>query len=180
MDGGGLRATGYVSRRYRRHSNGTQVQLSSPFEGRVIQPDNSIHLVNLTDRTCTCFRYQANEIPCGHAMACIFSQGLTLEPFLPSVLSTATWANSFAAVLPPVSIENLSPAPDDECNPPITRVPRGRPKKERIRREDARGPRGLQTEDMGAMVSPSQALVHRCGTCGETGHNASTCRRPHQ
>jgi len=23
-------------------------------------------------------------------------------------------------------------------------------------------------------------LLHRCGTCGESGHNATTCRRPHQ
>jgi hypothetical protein len=29
-----------------------------------------------------------------------------------------------------------------ECHPPLTRVPRGRPKKERYRKEDIYGPRG--------------------------------------
>ncbi len=34
------------------------------------------------------------------------------------------------------------------CDPPHTRVPRGRPKKERIRSEDVRAPRGLGLEGM--------------------------------
>ena len=154
--------------------------MSSPFEGRVTQNDGAVHIVNLQARICTCCRYQANDIPCSHAMACIFQQGLTLDSFLPSVLSTATWAESFAAALPPVSIANLSPAAEDDCNPPITRVPRGRPKKERIRTEEGRGSRGLKEGDMGAAVASSQLLTHRCGTCGESGHNATTCKRPHQ
>jgi len=156
------------------------MQLSSPSEGRVIQPDNSVHLVNLTAGTCTCCRYQANSIPCGHAMACIFAQGLTLKPFLPQALSTETWAATFAVALPPVDITHLTSAPDDLCNPSVTRVPCGRPKKERIRREDVRAPRGLQREDMGPVAASAEHLLHRCGTCGESGHNATTCRRPHQ
>jgi len=53
-------------------------------------------------------------------MACIFAQGLTLEPFLPQVLFIKTWAAIFAVALPPVNIAHLTPAADDLCNPLIT------------------------------------------------------------
>jgi hypothetical protein len=106
-------------------------------------------------------------------------QGRTLETFLPASLSTATWAATYATNLPAVDIVGLVPT-DEECNPPVTRVPRGRPKKERIRTEDARAPRGLTRQDMRADAPSREHLVHRCGTCGEPGHNAQTCRRPHQ
>ena len=165
----------------RKWAQSNHVQLSSPIEGRVVQPDNAVHLVNLQTGTCSYRRYQANGIPCGHAMACIFAQGLTLETFLPPALSTATWAAMYMTPIPPVDTTDLVVRDDEECNPPVTRVPRGRPKKERYRKEETRAPRGLGKEGMKADddVAPQERLLHRCGTCGEKGHNARTCHRPH-
>src|SRR2546430_810951 len=102
-------------------------------------------------------------------MACIFMQGLTLEPFLPAVLFTATWAATYAAPLPPIDIIDLAVQEGEECNPPVTRVPRGRPKKERIQIKEARAPRGLRQEEMGVDAPQVSRLLHRCGACGEPG-----------
>ena len=69
-------------------------------------------------------------------MTCIFAQSLTLEPFLPTTLSTATWIATFISPLSPVSVVGLEPVTDYLCNPPATRIPRDRPKKERIRHDE--------------------------------------------
>lgn len=91
----------------------------------------------------------------------------------------------YAAPLPPVDITDL--AISEICDPPVTRVPRGRPKKERVRREDIRCPRGRRlVRDHGLLplgtvvAAVPDPVRHRCGTCGDPGHNARRCRRSHQ
>jgi SWIM zinc finger len=164
------------------------VQISSPFEGRVVQPNGNIYLVNTTARTCSCRRYQENGIPCGHAMTLILAIGASITPYLLEELSAARWAATYASPLPPIDISGLAILEDEVCEPPVTRVPRGRPKKERVRREDVRRPRGRRLiRDHGGLL-PLGAVVaavpdsvrSRCSTCGEPGHNARRCRRPHQ
>jgi hypothetical protein len=71
----------------RKWAQSNTVYLSSPYEARVVQIDGVIHLINLREATCTCGRYQRNGVPCGHAMAAIFRQGLGLDTFLPAILS---------------------------------------------------------------------------------------------
>jgi hypothetical protein len=73
-------------------------------------------------------------------MAMIFATQANILDFLPLQLSAERWAAVYAAPLPPVDITDL--AISEICDPPVTRVPRGRPKKERVRREDIRCPRG--------------------------------------
>jgi hypothetical protein len=129
-------------------------------------------------------------------MALIFSQGQSPEPYLPASLSTETWIASYAeATMPPVNISGLKPHTSthensdsegdnegggDVCNPPLTRIPRGRPKKKRMDKATYRASRGADATDMLAdgRHAPARRAVH-CSTCGETGHYASTCKRPH-
>jgi hypothetical protein len=61
--------------------------------------------------------------------------------FMPEILSITTWKRTYSNNFPLIDITDLQPLPLFECHPPITRVPRGRPKKERYRKEDIRGPR---------------------------------------
>jgi hypothetical protein len=164
------------------------VQVSSPIEGRVVQPNGSIHLVNTAARVCSCRRYQENGIPCGHAMTLIFAIGDAIAPYLPEELSVGRWVATYATPLPPVDVSVLAVLEDEVCEPPMTRIPRGRPKKERVRREDVRRPRGRRLRrdhggllPLGAIVAAVPDFVRsRCSTCGEPGHNARRCRRPHQ
>ena len=58
-----------------------------------------------------------------------------------------------------------------EIEAPLTRVPRGRPRKERYRR-DSRGQRAPQKME-------GQVNQQKCSTCQRIGHNARTCRNPH-
>ena len=155
------------------------MQLSSPNEGRVVQTDGAVHMVNLRVGTCSCGRYQRNGVPCGHAMACLFRQGLSLDTFLPASLSIETWIATYEAPLPPIHITGLRPQEEEPCNPPLTRVPRGRPKKKREERATYRASRALHREDLRVTGAPLASFAHRCGTCGEAGHNTTTCRRPH-
>jgi hypothetical protein len=163
-------------------AQGNICQVSSPSEARVIQPDGRIFLVDLAGRTCSCRKYQANGIPCGHAMALIFARGDQISPYLPNAFSAAQWAAQFEAPMPPVDVSELEVIENDPCEPPITRVPRGRPKKERFRKEAARR-RVRRAGEIGIEVHGLEPLPptpsSRCRTCGETGHNARTCRRPH-
>jgi hypothetical protein len=76
------------------------------------------------------------------------------------LLSTKTWIASYAeAIMPPVDICDLKPQTsthedsnsDNEsevCNPPLTRIPRGRPKKKRMDKATYRASHGADATDM--------------------------------
>jgi hypothetical protein len=61
---------------------------------------------------------------------------------MPEILSVVTWKRTYSDNFPLIDISELQPLPLSVCHLPLTRVPRGRPKKERFRKEDIRGPRG--------------------------------------
>jgi hypothetical protein len=122
-------------------------------------------------------------------MAFIFSQAQSIEPYLPASLSIATWAASYETALPPIDIAGLKPAfnnLDDDtdatgiCNPPLTRVPRGRPRKKRLDKAHYKASRGATAADLllDGQGAPELRIVH-CSTCAEKGHYATTCRIPH-
>jgi SWIM zinc finger len=145
--------------------------------------------VNTATAYCGCSRYQQNGVPCSHAMAFIFSRHESLETYLPASMSISTWAAQYELALPPVDISGLKPAynnPDDDadvvgiCNPPHTRILRGRPRKKRLDKANFRALRGVGAQDM--LEADLDALERRsvhCSTCGEPRHYATTCRIPH-
>jgi hypothetical protein len=121
-------------------------------------------------------------------MTLIFAIEASIAAHLPEELSVARWVATYATPFPLVDISSLDVLDDEVCEPLVTCIPRGRPKKERVRREDVRRPRGRRLlRDHGGLL-PLGAVVaavpdsvrSRCSTCGESGHNALRCRRPHQ
>lgn len=164
-------------------ARGNTVQMASTWTARMVQPNGTIFLVDLYHRTCTCLRFQDTGIPCGHAIACIFRVGHTLNTYLSDKLLVSTSVATYQDPIPPFDKSTLVDDVHELCNPPFTRVPKGRPQKERIRPEDTRVSRGLRQENLMAGSSELEnrrTRIQRCGTCGETEHNAKTCRRPHQ
>jgi hypothetical protein len=135
-------------------------------------------------------------MPCSYAIVLIFSQRQSLEPYLPASLSTETWIALYTeATMLLVDIRSLklhtytrenSDSDSDSnnegevCNLLLTRIPRGRPRKKRIDKATYRALHGADATDMLAdgRHAPARRAVH-CSTCGETGHYASTCKRPH-
>ena len=65
---------------------------------------------------------------------------------MPDVLSVKTRKKTYSSNFPLIDISDLEPLPLSKYHPPLTRVPRGRPKKERFRKQDIRGPRGEAAE----------------------------------
>lgn len=114
--------------------------MSSPDEAQVVQYDGIIYLVNLATQSCGCGRYAENGVPCSHAMAFIYHKREPVDAYLPDALRIETQIAAHALAMPPISVAGLKPAFDDNadsddeglgqaCNPPMTRVPRGRPRK---------------------------------------------------
>lgn len=169
------------------HTN--HIQRSTPQEARVVQQDGVIRIVDLVKGTCTCQRYQVNGIPCGHALKAIYAtKDLRVTDFLPDILSVARQQAIYAAPIPVIDIVDLKPLDEEECNPPKTRIPRGRPKRKREERATYRASRGLRkdnvevTEAGEAVIGPEGSTQRRkntCKTCGQTGHNTRTCKTPH-
>jgi hypothetical protein len=188
----------------RKWAQSNQVRMLSVNEAQVIQSDGVIYLVDLRTGSCGCGRYAENRVPCSHAMAFIFSQEQSIEPYLPAELSLARQIAAYEEAMPPVDIAGLKPYTDDDassdhdtssdhdadsdhdpgpgqaCNPPFTRVPRGRPRKRRLDKANFRASRAVGAGDMleGGLGAPAKRVVY-CSTCREPGHYARTCRRAH-
>ena len=132
-------------------------------EGLVRQVNDNIYTVNLDNKTCSCTLFQENRIPCSHA--------ITIIPYMAELLTFATWKKTYSSNFPLIDISNLLPLPLSECHPPLTRVPRGRPKKERFRKDNIRGPRGEAAAQ--AIIEPvgdgdnEVWVLYYCSTCGE-------------
>ena len=105
---------------------------------QIVQPNNNIHIVDLVAGMCTCRQFQAHSIPCGHAISLLFSQGQSLDPWMPTVLSIVMLWVQYLTPLPPIDISTLAALNTDRCEPPMTQVPQGCPKKECIQKEDTR------------------------------------------
>ena len=76
-----------------------------------------------------------------------------------------------SANLPLIDISDLQKLPFSGCHPPLTRAPRGCPKKKRFRKDKTRGPRGEAAAH--AMAEPAGDgeedvwSPYHCSTCGE-------------
>ena len=143
--------------------------MSSPTEAQVVQCDGIIYLVNLATLCCGCGRYAENGVPCSHAMAFIYHKHESLDAYLPEALKMDTQIAAYSEAMPPISIAGLKPALGDDdsndnsdaegvrhaCNPPMTRVPRGRPIASQCdgKGDPARSPLGGNGRFPGAIVA---------------------------
>jgi len=160
------------------------VAMRSDTEGLVRQVNDNVYTVNLDNKTCSCTVFQENGIPCGHAITVIFARnGRSLVQYMPEILNITTWKKTYTSNFLLIDISDLQPLPLSVCHPPLTRVLRGRPKKERFRKENVRGPRGEAVAQ--AMAEPAREgddevwVLYHCSTCRQRGHFSTTCRQPH-
>jgi hypothetical protein len=178
--------------------------------------------VNLTDRTCSCVRWQDTGIPCGHAITAINTVKKMPMDFMPSYWSRQDWVAAYDSAMPPITMdmvhepflsqerEHQRPSVEGEgtqvrmedeisdgneegpegvrgiaavereamqCEPPLTRVPRGRPAKKRMNKGEMR--RKLGGQNLGGLPDIPDRAPPRCSTCKGLGHYARTCRKAH-
>ncbi|CAL8109140.1 unnamed protein product [Prunus armeniaca] len=119
-------------------------------------------LVHLQNYSCTCRKFDLEQLPCKHAIAVCRHLKLNPYSFAYSYYTRATWAAAYAESIYPVPPQGTWIIPENVQNvnllPPISKVMPGRRKTQRIpsKGEDSR--------------------ERKCSRCGVKGHYRSTCK----
>ncbi|XP_070009977.1 uncharacterized protein [Nicotiana sylvestris] len=124
-----------------------------------------LFIVCLRERTCSCRRFQLDQIPCPHAWAVLRSKNLEGEDYFSMYYSNEYMLKAYDIPIYPHLDESTWTIPVEVLEqvvlPPVWNKMPGRPKKVRYKK-----------------VSESQAKRPKssCGQCGREGHNRRTCR----
>lgn len=120
-------------------SGGLWVTLIAEEEYEVRDKEGNTCHVNLSEKTCTCFEFQALLIPCIHALAAATRYQIRVDSLVGECYSLSTYKAAYAEIIYPVvgyeSIEILSSDGSESqasLNPPASRRPPGRPRKNMI------------------------------------------------
>ncbi|XP_055835681.1 uncharacterized protein LOC129904162 [Solanum dulcamara] len=122
------------------------------------------YIVCLERKTCTCGRFQLDEIPCPHAIAVLKSKNITdLHPYCSDYYKPEALANTYELPMVPMPDKKDWTAPKEILEeivlPPIYKRMPGRPKK---------GRKKFANEKI-------TSSTNSCGRCGHEGHNRKTC-----
>lgn len=133
-----------------------------------IASENSNHIVNLNDKTCTCFKWQFSGIPCAHAINAVMGRLEDLHLYVDKYFTKESIRLSYAGDILPIPDKSqwfdevVEVSSEEDILPPNTRRPPGRPKKKRFR-----------AEDLG-----KEKRRFTCSRCNGVGHSRKTCKVP--
>ncbi|PON58068.1 Zinc finger, PMZ-type [Trema orientale] len=140
-----------------------KVQQASEIIFKAIEGTNSFE-VNLEEKTCSCNRFQMDELPCSHAMAVFAKKHLSSYDYCSKYYKKETMLATYEGTVHPVGNPKEWTIPNSiseiKLKTPKGKRKAGRPKKKRI---PSAGEPKAKT---------------RCGRCKEYGHNRVTCRNP--
>ena len=121
-------------------------------------------VVNLQARTCSCKRFQLEQLPCTHAMIAIQHSKRDVYDFCSKYYNSLTWKATYAGVVYPLPHQGDWVVPNRVCDvkvlPPDIRSASGWRRKSRI---------------------PSvgeNAQCHKCSSCRQMEHYHKTCQNP--
>ena len=127
-----------------------------------VYDEETSYLVDLEKRTCTCKRFNHDEMPCSHAMAVIAKRNLNCYEFVSQYYTREFYIKTYEDSIIPLGDQHSWELPEDlvshEVLPPCSKRPAGRPKKSRYK-----GFNEYKTKNV-------------CGRCGVKGHNRRTCK----
>ncbi|XP_020424539.1 uncharacterized protein LOC109950380 [Prunus persica] len=119
-------------------------------------------LVDLTNNSCSCRKFQLEQLPCKHVVAVCRFLKVSVYAKASRYYTRKTWMDAYSDSIYPVQPHGMWDTPEDVRSrvvlPPMARVMPGRRKKLRI---------------------PSQGegtIRRKCSRCGFAGHNKSTCK----
>ncbi|KAK0598959.1 hypothetical protein LWI29_001087 [Acer saccharum] len=124
-----------------------------------VKDGNKDRLVNLSEKTCSCMKFQVDKLPCRHALAAIRFAKKPFGDFCGDCYKTTSWVEAYSGNIFPVGHPSEWTIPEGMRSmvvyPPSFRAQAGRPKKKRY--ESAGEHRNGKTR--------------HCTICGKSGHN---------
>ncbi|XP_050217252.1 uncharacterized protein LOC126668077 [Mercurialis annua] len=117
------------------------------------------YTVNMTKRTCTCKKFETDEIPCKHAVAVLNKDKIEPYEYCSKYYTKAAMLATYSETVYPLEREEWiipEEVKDQVVLPPQHRTRTGRPKNRRFT---------SHVERKG-----------KCGKCGHAGHNKKTCQ----
>ncbi|KAM6599512.1 hypothetical protein CsatA_019121 [Cannabis sativa] len=120
------------------------------------------YIVNLENKTCTCQKFDYDEMPCSHAMAVLAKRNFSCYKYCSYYYTKEAFMSTYEDSILPLGEATSWNIPEDVKNitvhPPKYKRPAGRPKKDRYK---------------GAMDTKTKV---KCGKCNQKGHNRRSCK----
>ncbi|XP_060968801.1 uncharacterized protein LOC133036278 [Cannabis sativa] len=110
-------------------------ETSKPKLFEVIDEDRT-RIVNLKEKTCTCNRFQKDEMPCNHAVAVMKDLNINTYNYCAQYYTSKAWLQTYEETVYPVGNVREWELPeffeDIIVLPPKERIKSGRPRKRRM------------------------------------------------
>lgn len=127
---------------------------------------SSTDIVNLTERSCSCRRFDLEKLPCVHAIAAAEATKLSTISLCHPYYLTNYLYNAYSVAVMPRDAD--TPVPNNVagkiCLPSEVRQPPGRPKNSRMKSWFEKGENKKRPRK-----------EHKCSICNQVGHNCKTC-----
>ncbi|XP_060960990.1 uncharacterized protein LOC133031496 [Cannabis sativa] len=134
----------------------------------VIDEDRT-RIVNLKEKTCTCNRFQKDEMPCNHAVAVMKDLNINTYNYCAQYYTSKAWLQTYEETVYPVGNVREWELPeffeDIIVLPPKERIKSGRPRKRRMARlGKQRNKTSVASVDKRDITKrPAEELQHRSG-----------------
>ncbi|XP_013713590.2 uncharacterized protein LOC106417312 [Brassica napus] len=126
----------------------------------------SLNVVNLVERKCTCRRFEREKLLCVHAIAAAEYNNVCRISLCSPYYNSEYLVSAYAESIMPA--DSAQPVPEimanQPCLPPYIRQQPGRPKKNRMKS-------ALEV----ALQNKRPRKENKCSRCRQSGHNAKTC-----
>ena len=151
---------------------------------QTVGPYSEQHVVNVTERTCTCRKWDLTGMPCKHAVASIWNMAENgLEPGIPEswvhpTYWLTTWEEMYSFKINPCAGPEMWPPSDSPITltPPDYHTPIGRPPKKRKKSAAELFDNMVKN---GKLIRAGKTVT--CRKCNQKGHNSISCTgRPAQ
>ncbi|XP_019225377.1 PREDICTED: uncharacterized protein LOC109206954 [Nicotiana attenuata] len=127
-----------------------------------VEEEGITFLVDLNKRTCDCFQFQFDELPCIHAIAAIEKRNIKKSNFCSHWYLKESWLKTYERQIHPVGHTDSWIVPESVksqiIKPPDFKVPPGRRQKKRH-----------------ILATESSKITFKCGRCRRIGHNRTAC-----
>ncbi|XP_061993846.1 uncharacterized protein LOC133711767 [Rosa rugosa] len=126
----------------------------------------SQHAVQLDNMACTCKRWDLSGLPCGHAIAAIYSKGWSTNDFVDEHYTQKKYLMAYEPMINPIAGVDEWELINRPIAPPRFRRLIGRPKMSRNKQPGEEPPQPETTK-----LPKSYYSQIKCERCGLKGHN---------